>query len=181
MCESDDAVIETEEESLFPVAAPGEIAVESDGATLILNNAMGVPVSNCRLSMSAGTVNPDGSRVDFAMHITNIDTISYSLGDYSIYADFCDNVRIFFGFHSGIEGDEYLQYSSYSEYGGMGELVISDFHIEFLDDEDDFVSGTFDVVVGFVESTGTTTGETLSLRGTINAVPINPPCPDLCN
>ncbi|MDC7998896.1 hypothetical protein [Gilvibacter sediminis] len=161
--------------SLIPEAAPGTMAVEADGSILVLSDRVeGAGNEGCLVTMLAENINPDGSSVSIRIRITNVDFTGYTLGDYEASRpDPCMDVRVLLSYQAAGDDGVLEQYSSYNTYNGVGELVVTDFQLNFDDTTPDFVSGTFSVIGGLVGGSG----ETLEFRGSFNEIPIQYACP----
>ena len=165
---------ETADSTIFPEAECGEVAIEFDGFISVLNDDVkAANDGSCELSMTASKFNDDGSAVFLLIRITNLDTITYTLEDYDGSGDaFCSNVRVYIGFRSSDPEAEPIGYSTYSTWGGSGDLTVSEFELEFFDDIEDFLTGTFEITAGLVGDPAAPFGETISLVGSFNKIPI---------
>lgn len=164
----------TEEASLvFPEAECGEVALEADGFPLVLNqDAKASTDGGCQVNLHAQFENPDGSRVFIFIRFTNLDSIDYTLEDYSSAGDYCNTVRVYLGFVSAIPDDDAEGYSSFPEYGGEGVLTVSDFNVVYDDDIDNFITGTFELTAGLVQHPADPSAESIHLIGSFNKIPV---------
>ena len=181
MCESDDAVTDTEADSLlFPDVACGSMAVEIDGILSVYSDyVLGIVAESptCRMVLNANNEGPGFENRFVSMVISAPAVGTYVLEETGIETDdTCGFTRIVWQYQLAPDADGGLVsqfgYSSRPSWGGEGYLEITDLELGYGDDVPDYISGQFEFTAGvFFDETGAAP-ETITIRGSFCEIPV---------
>ena len=178
-CESDDAVADTEADSLlFPDVACGSMAVEIDGVLISYDDVFAI-ISDpavCRLKLTAVNAGPgfEDRIINLVISPPNLGT--YILEETGATDEYCELTRVTWQYRSAASADEEIlpqfAYSSRASFGGEGYLEITELELNFEDDLQDYISGQFEFTAGvFFDETGAAP-DTITIRGSFCEIPI---------